>query len=165
MARIFRSWLTAALLTGVALAACGDGGEGPAVMEPPLAPHRPGQTDYVTEEPGQGGAPGTRGGADAGSSSGTGGSSGGGGSGGANGAGSNAAAPGATPPGGRLAGVEEADVYRFDHNRLFYLNTYRGLVIYDLSDPAQPRQVSRVPVFGHPTEMFVSGNTVFRALP
>ena len=38
------------------------------------------------------------------------------------------------PPGGRLADVEEADIYKVDKNRLFYLNTYRGFMIYDVND-------------------------------
>ena len=51
---------------------------------------------------------------------------------------------GSGAPSGRSEPVEEADIYRFEGNRLFSLNTYRGLVIYDLSDPAKPRQLSQV---------------------
>ncbi|MBC8132513.1 MAG: beta-propeller domain-containing protein, partial [Deltaproteobacteria bacterium] len=68
-------------------------------------------------------------------------------------------APGA--PGGRVAEVEEADIYRLSGNNLLYFNTYRGFLIYDLTDPKQPQQIGRLPVFGYPTEMFVSGTTVY----
>lgn len=139
-----------ALLSLVAvLAACGD-------SKPPVPtgeeavqgaaadnPVTPGQTRFVTAEPGQ--------------------AFGGGADGGVTGTPPAAPAPmedGSGAPSGRSEPVEEADIYRFEGNRLFSLNTYRGLVIYDLSDPAKPRQLSQVPVFGYPTEMFVSGNTV-----
>ena len=70
-----------------------------------------------------------------------------------------------SPPGGRLADVEEGDVYKIDdQNRLFYLNTYRGFMIYDVSDTKNPQRVSRLPVFGYPIEMFVTGNTVYALL-
>lgn len=68
------------------------------------------------------------------------------------------------PPSGRMGTVEEADIYRVDKNRLFYLNTYRGFVIYDLNDPKNPKRISRLPVYGYPVEMFVSGNTVYALL-
>lgn len=64
-------------------------------------------------------------------------------------------------PQGRDAEVEEADIYKVDDNRLFYLNTYRGFIIYDLQDPQSPRQLSRLPVYGYPIEMFVQKNTVY----
>jgi hypothetical protein len=73
-----------------------------------------------------------------------------------------AAAPSA--PGGRTGTVEEADIYRVDNNRLFYLNTYKGFIIYDLADPSAPKRVSRLPVYGYPIEMFVSNNTVYALL-
>ncbi|HEX7597891.1 MAG TPA: beta-propeller domain-containing protein, partial [Polyangia bacterium] len=73
-----------------------------------------------------------------------------------------AAAPGA--PGGRDATVQEADIYRIDADRLFYFNTYRGLIIYDLADPKNPKQLSRLPVYGYPVEMFVVGKTVYALL-
>ena len=75
---------------------------------------------------------------------------------------SKTAAPGA--PSGRDATVQEADIYRIDNDRLFYFNTYRGLLIYDLTDPKNPKQLSRLPVYGYPIEMFVAGNTVYALL-
>ncbi len=64
-------------------------------------------------------------------------------------------------PSGRTGTVEEADIYRVDQNRLFYFNTYRGFIIYDLSDAKHPQRVSRLPVYGYPVEMYVDGNTVY----
>ena len=75
---------------------------------------------------------------------------------------SKTATPGA--PSGRDATVQEADIYRIDNDRLFYFNTYRGLLIYDLTDPKNPKQLSRLPVYGYPIEMFVAGNTVYALL-
>jgi hypothetical protein len=73
-------------------------------------------------------------------------------------------ADGKTAPQGREGTVEEADIYRVDAGRLFYLNTYRGFIIYDLNDPKNPQKVSRLPVHGYPIEMFVDGNTVYALL-
>jgi hypothetical protein len=70
----------------------------------------------------------------------------------------------ATPPSGRTGPVEEADIYRIDQNRLFYLNTYRGFLIFDVNDPKNPKPISRLPVYGYPIEMFVQGNTVYALL-
>jgi hypothetical protein len=67
----------------------------------------------------------------------------------------------AEPPQGREGEVEEADIYRVDKNRLFYLNTYRGLLIYDVNDTKSPKLVSRVPVYGYPIEMYVKGDTLY----
>ncbi|MBW2732843.1 MAG: beta-propeller domain-containing protein [Deltaproteobacteria bacterium] len=77
------------------------------------------------------------------------------------------AAPTADPneaPQGREGEVEEADIYRVDNDRLFYLNTYRGFIIYDLKDPKKPSVISRLPIYGYPIEMFVSGTTVYALL-
>lgn len=67
-------------------------------------------------------------------------------------------------PQGRNAAVEEADIYRVDNNTLFYLNTYKGFVIYNLDDPKKPKRLSKLPVYGYPIEMFVSGKTVYALL-
>jgi len=45
-----------------------------------------------------------------------------------------------------------------DNDRLFY-SIHRGLRIYDLTDPKNPKQVRPLPVYGYPIEMFVAGNT------
>jgi hypothetical protein len=64
-------------------------------------------------------------------------------------------------PSGRTGTVEEADIYRVDQNRLFYFNTYRGFMIYDLADAKNPKLLSRLPVYGYPVEMYVEGSTVY----
>jgi hypothetical protein len=69
-----------------------------------------------------------------------------------------------TPPAGRVAEVEEADIYRIDGTLLYYFNTYRGLLIFDIADPKAPKLLSRSSVFGYPVEMFVSGTTVYALL-
>ena len=60
--------------------------------------------------------------------------------------------------------VDEGDIFRVENSRLFHLSPVRGFLIYDLADPAQPRQIARLPVSGHPVEMFVSGTTVHALL-
>jgi hypothetical protein len=72
----------------------------------------------------------------------------------------------ATPviPGGRVADVQEADVYRVANGKLYLLNTYRGFLIYDISDPKKPARLSHLPVYGYPVEMFVENNTVYALL-
>ena len=71
------------------------------------------------------------------------------------------AGPGATPA-GRVASVEEADIYKMAGNRLYYFNTYRGFIVYDVTD-AKPVGPAR-PVYGYPVEMFVEGNIVYALL-
>ncbi len=114
------------------------------------ADRTPGQTDFDTDVPAVGG----RG---LGQNAGTTGAPTVGGAGAAD------AAKGAAPS-GRTGPVQEADIYKIDQNRLFYLNTYRGFLIYDINDPKNPRQISRLPVYGYPIEMFVQGNTVYALL-
>ena len=136
---------TLSYLLLLAAAACGD-----SVTKPPLDPsHTPGATDFVTEET-EGSGPGRAGGKLASAEAG----------------GDSFAAPPAAPgaPMGRTGEVQEGDIYRISNNHLFYLNTYRGFVIYDVTDPKKPARVSRLPVFGYPVEMFVEGNTVYALL-
>jgi hypothetical protein len=110
---------------------------------------QPGETDFTSQGPNQqdrnfndaAGAP------TAGGAAGTGGS-----------------APPEAAPSGRVADVQEADIYRIDKNRLFYLNTYRGFVAYDVNDAKNPKLLGRLPVYGYPVEMFVKGDTVYALL-
>jgi hypothetical protein len=53
--------------------------------------------------------------------------------------------------------VEETDIYRLDGNRLYTLNGYRGLLVFDLSDVDHPRLLGRSPIYGWPIEMVVHG--------
>ncbi len=130
-----------AYLLFIGLAACGGGKEGGETLPP-------GQTDFVNEEPENGNFRGE---------------------GVLAGAADDSAAPASAEkapgaPMGRAGEVEEGDIYRISNNRLFYLNTYRGFVIYDVTNPQAPARVSRLPVFGYPVEMFVEGNTVYALL-
>ena len=67
-------------------------------------------------------------------------------------------------PGGRVADAQEADVYRIQGGKLYLLNTYRGFLVYDISNPKQPARLARLPVYGYPVEMFVENNTVYALL-
>ncbi len=133
-------WSVVAAVTALQLMACG---------KPPSPDNQvqPGQTDFVTAEPDNN----FRGTTAAGEAS----------SGAPPSANSDSKA---SAPSGRSGTVEEADTYRVDQNRLFYLNTYRGFIIYDLNDPKNPKRLGRLPIHGYPIEMFVSGNTVYALL-
>ncbi len=106
-----------------------------------------GQTEFSSAPPvGQGGA--TRGGAS---------SSSGGGE-------ANAGAPAAdgskgagqlTDPMAQRPQVKETDLYRVDGDRLYYLNSYRGLMVFDISNVDDPKLLGRSAVFGTPVEMYV----------
>ncbi len=51
--------------------------------------------------------------------------------------------------------VEETDLYRVEGNRLYYLNSYRGLMVFDMTDVDHPKLLGRSPIFGDPVEMLV----------
>jgi hypothetical protein len=51
--------------------------------------------------------------------------------------------------------VQETDLYRLEGNRLYYLNAYRGLMVFDVADPDHPALLGRSPIFGHPVDMIV----------
>jgi hypothetical protein len=51
--------------------------------------------------------------------------------------------------------VEETDLYRVEGDRLYYINGYRGLMVFDVSDINQPKLLGRSPIFGSPVEMIV----------
>lgn len=52
--------------------------------------------------------------------------------------------------------VQETDLYRLDGNLLYYLNSYRGLMVFDLTNVDQPKLVGRSAIFGTPVQMFVN---------
>ncbi|HXU83457.1 MAG TPA: beta-propeller domain-containing protein [Polyangia bacterium] len=137
-------------------AACGT--ESPAPRPPATdrpTPSKPGQTSFTSEDqngPGNFGGPGRTGGPATDSAGGAGGKSG------------NAAPPSPMAPGGRVGEVQEGDIYKIAGSRLYYLNTYKGFIVYDIADPKKPVRVSRLPVFGYPIEMFVEGNTIYALL-
>jgi hypothetical protein len=132
------------LLAGALIVGCGDA----STSENTLTR---GQTDFVNHEPGDGQGRGD--GWDYGAPSAAG-----------EDAKNGAAAPAPGAPQGRTGEVEEGDIYKVEGNTLFYLNTYRGFIVYDLKDPKQPVQISRLPVFGYPIEMFIQKNTVYALL-
>src|SRR5215472_3617903 len=106
-----------------------------------------GQTNYASAPaPGSGSRGGTAfgGGADASAGAGSSGSSGG----------SNTSGSG-SGSGGTPRTVQETDIYRVDGTRLYYLNSYRGLMVFDISNVDHPKLVGRSPIFGDPQEMFI----------
>ncbi|MBN9161157.1 MAG: beta-propeller domain-containing protein, partial [Myxococcales bacterium] len=50
---------------------------------------------------------------------------------------------------------QETDIYRVDGNRLYFLNSYRGLMVFDITNADDPKLLGRSPVYGTPVEMFV----------
>jgi hypothetical protein len=83
---------------------------------------------------------------------------------GAGGAGAPTSDVGGKAPSGRVADVQEADIYKLVGTRLYYFNTYRGFIVYDVANAAKPLLVSRLPVYGYPIEMYVEGNVVYALL-
>ncbi|MCC6749102.1 MAG: beta-propeller domain-containing protein [Deltaproteobacteria bacterium] len=110
-----------------------------------------GQTEFVNAEPGTGESGGGRSmpHADAGMAA------------GGDGGSSSPAQPAPGAPGGRVAEVEEAEIFRVHENRLYALNTYKGLVVYDLNDPKKPTRLARLPIYGYPIEMFFKGEVAY----
>ena len=51
--------------------------------------------------------------------------------------------------------IEEADIIRLIDDTLYILNSYRGLIIIDVSEPDEPEILARVPLFGNPVEMYI----------
>ena len=65
-------------------------------------------------------------------------------------------APGASTKGSAgLIKPEETDIYRVDGDRLYFLNSYRGLLVFDITNADDPKLLGRSPVYGTPVEMFV----------
>ncbi len=57
--------------------------------------------------------------------------------------------------------IEEADLVKVVGDHLFVLNSYRGLIIFDLSDPDRPVVLGTAPILGNPVEMYVVGNKAY----
>ncbi|MBX3209464.1 MAG: beta-propeller domain-containing protein [Labilithrix sp.] len=55
----------------------------------------------------------------------------------------------------RLHRPEETDIYVVEGERLYVLNAYRGLMVFDISDLDDPRLLGRSPVDGLPVDMLV----------
>ncbi len=52
--------------------------------------------------------------------------------------------------------VQETDLYRVSGNFLYYLNSYRGLMVFDITNIDAPRLVGRHEIFGSPIDMVVN---------
>jgi hypothetical protein len=52
--------------------------------------------------------------------------------------------------------VQETDLYRLEGSRLYYLNSYRGLMIFDVSNVDHPKLLGRSAIFGNPVDMIVN---------
>ena len=146
------------LASAFAMGACG-GSSPPSTSHGPTPTTVTGQTTFESAPPY--GASGQGGGASVGF--GGAGSGGGGATSGASAPAGLAAPTTAAPP--SAAGVpdtsaprtvQETDLYRLDGNRLYYLNSYRGLMVFDVTHVDQPALLGRSPIFGTPVQMFVN---------
>jgi hypothetical protein len=126
-------WAAALLGTPIALGACsgGSGSSGGTLS---------GQSDFVSAPAGGGGGRSADLSANASA-------------GGATGAGESNAGPqaAATP-----RTVQETDLYRVDGTRLYYLNSYRGLMVFDVTNVDKPRLLGRSAIYGTPVDMIVN---------
>ena len=52
--------------------------------------------------------------------------------------------------------VQETDIYAVDGNRLYALSAYRGLLVFDITNPDAPALLGRSQIFGTPEEMTVN---------
>src|SRR5581483_1067183 len=74
--------------------------------------------------------------------------------------------PGAASTGGGAAAaptraIQESDLYAVSGNTLYVLNTFRGLMIVDMSDLAAPQLVARVPIVGTPVGLYLEGTMAY----
>ena len=131
-------------VTPALMAACSGGSsEALAGGKSGVGQNKPGQTSFVSATPGgqqTGGAHGASGGfatdsaADAGA----------------------AAAPAAaSTTTSTTRTVQETDLYRLDGNTLYYLNSYRGLMVFDVTNVDHPKLLGRSAIFGSPVDMIV----------
>jgi len=51
---------------------------------------------------------------------------------------------------------QEADLYKVVGDKLFFLSSFKGLVIFSLKEPKAPKKISSLEIYGRPVEMFVS---------
>ncbi len=137
LSRRSRSGVLALVVLGVpvGLAACSSGGSGSGPTQSPPS----GQSDFVSAPfAGQGGGAAESNGASAGLAS-------------------TAPAAAGTGTSTTTRTVQETDLYRLDGNRLYYLNSYRGLMVFDVTNVDQPKFLGRSPIYGTPVDMIVNG--------
>jgi hypothetical protein len=53
-----------------------------------------------------------------------------------------------------------SDLYRLEGDRLYYLNGFRGVMVFDVSNVDSPKFMGRSPIFGWPAEMIVRNGIV-----
>src|SRR5262249_37713661 len=51
--------------------------------------------------------------------------------------------------------LNETVVHRLVGDRLYYLNSHRGLMVFDVATPDAPRLLGRAPMFGAPVDLIV----------
>jgi hypothetical protein len=73
----------------------------------------------------------------------------------------NAAAPTAGASSSAPRSITESDLYAVSGNTLYVLNTYRGLMVVDITNLASPNVIARVPIVGTPVGLYSEGNTVY----
>ncbi len=71
------------------------------------------------------------------------------------------AAPTASADSSAPRAISESDLYAVSGNTLYVLNTYRGLMVVDITNLASPKVVARVPIVGTPVGLYSEGNTVY----
>ncbi len=130
-----RSGVLALVVLGapVGVGACSSGGSGPGSSQGPPS----GQSDFVSAPfAGQSGGGNASNGAAAGFA---------------------ASTPAASGTGSSTTRtVQETDLYRLDGNRLYYLNSYRGLMVFDVTNVDQPKFLGRSAIYGTPVDMIVN---------
>jgi len=52
--------------------------------------------------------------------------------------------------------VQETDLYRLEGTKLYYLNAYRGLMVFDVTNVDQPKLLGRSAIYGTPIDMVVN---------
>jgi hypothetical protein len=57
--------------------------------------------------------------------------------------------------------IEEADIINHQGDHLFILNAYRGFQVLNVADPDEPELVGRVPIYGHPVEMYIRDSKAY----
>ena len=70
--------------------------------------------------------------------------------------GAGSSAGGSVATNGTARTVEETDLYRLEGNRLYYLNAFRGLMVFDVTDVDHPALLGRSPIYGSPVDMVVN---------
>lgn len=60
-----------------------------------------------------------------------------------------------------LPELQESDIFKRDGNRLYVLNRFRGLMVADLANPAEPVLSARLPIPAQPREMWFNDSAAF----